>query len=153
MSTKTIQKKPEKCECQGHKHCLNCHKQLRPTAVVYNGYCLRCWHMTSGEPGSGPAERLNGRKKCIVLGCENWSDQGMFEGNLCQPCHNFIAKGEDRYSQAYRNSLQIIARLLMSRTSLRRMEDMLISDLDPTSSIGRRGSYISEADLKRLTES
>ena len=41
--------------------------------------------------------------KCIVKGCKNHSDQGHFVGELCWPCHEYISRGEGRYSQAYRN--------------------------------------------------
>jgi hypothetical protein len=34
------------------------------------------------------------RKKCIVHGCENHSDQGQFIGDLCMPCHMMITTGK-----------------------------------------------------------
>lgn len=44
-------------------------------------------------------------KKCIVLNCANHSEEGEFVGDLCAPCHQFVAEGKGRYSQAYRNAL------------------------------------------------
>jgi hypothetical protein len=38
-----------------------------------------------------------------VQGCENATDMGDFVGNLCLPCHSFLARGEGIRSQAYRN--------------------------------------------------
>ena len=32
--------------------------------------------------------------KCLVKDCPNDSSQGVFKGELCSPCHNFL-KGED----------------------------------------------------------
>ena len=48
------------------------------------------------------------KKKCIVGNCENTSDLGTFVGDLCAPCHEFVTRGEGRYSQAYRNSLRLV---------------------------------------------
>jgi hypothetical protein len=41
---------------------------------------------------------------CIVKDCENHKHQGHFVGDLCGPCHAFIARNEGKYSQAYRNA-------------------------------------------------
>ena len=35
-------------------------------------------------------------RKCIVKGCTNTSDKGMFVGELCQPCHTMITTGTVR---------------------------------------------------------
>jgi hypothetical protein len=48
-----------------------------------------------------------GRKKCIVMGCENHADEGKFVGDLCSPCHIFVTSGRGVHSQAYRNARQI----------------------------------------------
>ena len=42
-------------------------------------------------------------QKCVVKDCENHRNEGGFTGDLCNPCHQFIANGEGVYSQAYRN--------------------------------------------------
>jgi hypothetical protein len=42
--------------------------------------------------------------KCIVKDCENHSNEGEFNGDLCYPCHAFITNGEGVYSQVYRNT-------------------------------------------------
>lgn len=46
--------------------------------------------------------------KCAVKNCENHSDQGRFVGVLCSPCYTFIATGEGVYSQAFRNSRDMV---------------------------------------------
>ncbi len=42
--------------------------------------------------------------KCIAQHCTNHSDQGLFIGGLCSPCHEYITTGQGVYSQAYRNA-------------------------------------------------
>jgi hypothetical protein len=46
--------------------------------------------------------------KCAVKDCENHAHQGHFVGLLCLPCHTFIAGDGGSYSQAYRNSRNMI---------------------------------------------
>jgi len=46
--------------------------------------------------------------KCAVKDCENHAHQGHFVGLLCLPCHTFIAGDGGWYSQAYRNSSNMI---------------------------------------------
>jgi hypothetical protein len=48
-----------------------------------------------------------GRKKCIVMDCANHTDEGKFIGDLCAPCHEFVATGRGVHSQAYRNAKRI----------------------------------------------
>jgi hypothetical protein len=43
--------------------------------------------------------------KCKVKDCENHTDQGVFVGFLCMPCHTFLTIGEGTYSQLYRNTV------------------------------------------------
>lgn len=53
--------------------------------------------------------------KCIVPKCENYQDEGAFNGRYCSLCFEYIAHGRGTYSQAYRNALEItpiIQRLL-----------------------------------------
>lgn len=50
----------------------------------------------------------SGRKKCVILGCENWSDEGLFVGDLCAPCYGWVVHGSGRYSQAWRNALRSV---------------------------------------------
>jgi len=47
-------------------------------------------------------------KKCIVLNCVNRSDQGIFVGDLCSPCYEFITSGKGRNSQVYRNAVEAV---------------------------------------------
>jgi hypothetical protein len=46
--------------------------------------------------------------KCAVKDCENHSNEGQFFGLLCSPCHRFIAGDGGLYSQAFRNSSDMI---------------------------------------------
>ena len=46
--------------------------------------------------------------KCAVKDCENHSNEGQFVGLLCLPCHRFIAGAGGLYSQAFRNSSDMI---------------------------------------------
>ena len=46
--------------------------------------------------------------KCAVKDCENHSNEGQFVGLLCLPCHTFIAGDGGLYSQAFRNSSDMI---------------------------------------------
>jgi len=46
--------------------------------------------------------------KCAVKNCENHAHEGNFVGLLCSPCHTFIAGDGGLYSQAYRNSRNMI---------------------------------------------
>ena len=48
-----------------------------------------------------------GRKKCIVMNCENHSNEGEFVGDLCFPCHEFVSSGCGIHSQAYRNAKHV----------------------------------------------
>lgn len=52
-------------------------------------------------------------KVCIVKGCQNESDQGMFVGKLCWPCYDFITTGRGVHSRAYKNALVAVADSLM----------------------------------------
>jgi hypothetical protein len=42
--------------------------------------------------------------KCIVKDCINQTHEGLFIGELCSPCHEFVTTGNGVYSQAYRNT-------------------------------------------------
>jgi hypothetical protein len=84
------------------------------------------------------------KKKCIVGNCKNTSDLRTFVGDLCAPCYEFVTCGEGRYSQAYRNSLQIVFSELA-----RRMADGLVQACDPTF-LEMRGSSISDKELAKL---
>jgi hypothetical protein len=33
-------------------------------------------------------------RSCIVHGCQNRNNQGIFIGNLCKPCHDYLASGK-----------------------------------------------------------
>ena len=48
-------------------------------------------------------------RRCIVWSCTNKTSEGKFVGDLCYPCHQFITRLDGRHSQAYRNSLQVVA--------------------------------------------
>jgi len=54
------------------------------------------------------AESKGTGMKCAVQDCENHAHEGKFVGLLCAPCHTFIAGDGGLYSQAYRNSRNMI---------------------------------------------
>jgi hypothetical protein len=61
-------------------------------------------------------------KQCIVKGCENLrydpekpeecDDHGLFYGEMCAPCHEFITTGFGEFSQAYRNAIMVASKML-----------------------------------------
>jgi len=110
--------------------CLHCRKK-RDEAM--NGYCQVCLNLI-GDCNMG---QLRGRRRCLVMDCSNHTDQELFVGDLCAPCHVFVMKGEGRYSQAFRNSLRAIATDLTN---------LLVRALDPTT----RGSSIADDELRKL---
>lgn len=133
----------KKCRCRKCNRCLHCGKPPRKgSGKWFNRYCGLCW-----DDGVIGFAVLRGRKKCIVLGCDNMSDRGVFEGDLCMPCHGFITRSEGQHSQAYRNSLQLMARKFAGR-----LEYLLVDGFDPTKSIlGQRGNSLTKEDLDKLT--
>ena len=42
--------------------------------------------------------------KCIVKDCINQTHEGLFIGELCAPCHEFVTTGNRVYSQVYKNT-------------------------------------------------
>ena len=42
--------------------------------------------------------------KCIVKDCINQTHEGLFIGELCAPCHEFVTTGNRVYSQVYKNA-------------------------------------------------
>ena len=42
--------------------------------------------------------------ECVVQYCDNNSNGGVFYGNLCGPCHEYVTLGRGIYSQAFRNT-------------------------------------------------
>lgn len=41
--------------------------------------------------------------KCKTLNCTNQNDEGVFIGEFCAPCYDYITTQKGRHSQAYRN--------------------------------------------------
>lgn len=58
-------------------------------------------------------------KNCAVNGCSNNSDQGVFFGDYCAPCAEFIKFGTGVHSQAYRNRQAALAEIENARTRYR----------------------------------
>jgi hypothetical protein len=85
---------PKKIKCL---HCGN--KRLDSM----NGYCEKCLSLSCGD--SDEILALKGRRRCIVKDCQNYTDQGLFVGDLCMPCHRFVTVGEGAHSQIFRNGL------------------------------------------------
>jgi len=71
--------------------------------------------------------------KCIVKNCDNRMSEGKFVGMMCSPCHQFVSEGIGRYSQAYRNALEVgISAVLAS------MAESAANLADPTHTVGFR---------------
>jgi hypothetical protein len=70
-----------------------------------------------------------GRKKCLVMNCENHSDEGEFVGDLCFPCHEFVSSGRGTHSQAYRNARQVEPRKMAFDLELLTTNDVNRKDL------------------------
>lgn len=34
------------------------------------------------------------QRKCLVFGCQNYTDQGLFIGPLCTPCYRMLTTGK-----------------------------------------------------------
>ncbi len=45
------------------------------------------------------------KDKCIVQNCKNTKDQGVFIGDICKPCYNFLIKPTSANNQVYKNSI------------------------------------------------
>ena len=62
-----------------------------------------------------------GRKVCIVRGCHVHEDEEDFVGDLCAPCHEFVATGRGIHSQSYRNARELAPRvaIMHSRSTAR----------------------------------
>jgi hypothetical protein len=54
------------------------------------------------------AESKGTGMKCAVKDCENHAHEGKFVGLLCAPCYTLITGDGGLYSQAYRNSRNMI---------------------------------------------
>ncbi len=44
--------------------------------------------------------------KCIVKGCENTSDLGVFIGDICLPCHHYLTIGKIGPTASFLGDLQ-----------------------------------------------
>ena len=55
-------------------------------------------------------------KRCVVKFCENRSDHGNFVGDICAPCHAFIAEGRGVHNQIFRNAMEA-ARVMLDCAS------------------------------------
>jgi len=69
--------------------------------------------MGSDKKKIGRSPAASKARKCIVMGCANHANEGTFIGDLCSPCHAFVASGEGIHSQAYRNAKKISPRTHM----------------------------------------
>lgn len=45
-------------------------------------------------------------KKCLVLGCKNYSDAGTFVGDLCSPCYDMLTTG-----RVHKNNITFIGEM------------------------------------------
>jgi hypothetical protein len=82
--------------------------------------------------------------KCAVKDCENHSNEGQFVGLLCLPCHRFIAGDGGLYSQAFRNSSDMIKQAVEAeREAICELADNLLRTSDAVTlidAIRARGS-------------
>lgn len=44
-------------------------------------------------------------KRCLVDGCPNRSDQGLFRGGLCAPCDSYLRQGEIGPTESFLGTL------------------------------------------------
>lgn len=66
-------------------------------------------------------------KKCIVKNCTNSSNAGIFVGDLCSPCNEFITTNRgNKHSQAYRNAMEI---------ATNELRDMILQFLQVTKNV------------------
>jgi hypothetical protein len=47
-------------------------------------------------------------QKCIISGCENTDDKGVFYECLCGPCYEYLCHNAGCNSQAERNELELV---------------------------------------------
>ena len=90
------------CGCRTHRFvCLNCDKPTCPRILERHNdcYCNACWERVRF------GKELRYRVRCMIPGCQNYTDQGIFRGDFCAPCYNYIVTGRGTTSQAYRNEL------------------------------------------------
>jgi hypothetical protein len=77
-----------------------------PSKKLLNGqYCHSCVMYCANLAINGIKFHLRGARSCVIPGCDNRTDQGDFVGDLCAPCHSYIADNEGTHSQAYRNEI------------------------------------------------
>ena len=54
-------------------------------------------------------------KECLVLGCENKTNQGSFVGGLCSPCYTMLTTGEMGYGETYFHGMAQWIRVLEAK--------------------------------------
>jgi len=103
----TTKEKLLPCGCHDHRpRCRHCGRSTCPKHMMNGDYCQACRQVYSDEVGGGRHDNhLRGARRCAVPGCLNHSDQGVFRGDFCAPCYDYVVKNEGRHSQAYRNEL------------------------------------------------
>ena len=131
----TTKEKLLPCGCHDHRpRCRHCGRSTCPKHMMNGDYCQACRQVYSDEVGGGrhdkdaahettvtdevdllleagrweqglEVDHLRGARRCAVPGCLNHSDQGVFRGDFCAPCYDYVVKNEGRHSQAYRNEL------------------------------------------------
>ena len=52
-----------------------------------------------------PAKTSLRGRRCLIPGCANRTNQGLFIGRLCYPCYSYLIENKGIHSQAYRNEL------------------------------------------------
>lgn len=86
---------------------LRCPHCGRAGRRLLNGYCDECV-----EKRASSGVHLTGARRCLVRDCSNYTDEGRFIGDVCSPCWSFMITGRANSSQACRNVLREVSRLL-----------------------------------------
>jgi hypothetical protein len=85
--------------------CQHCRTSILPDNLLNGQYCQECVHLRVNHILEGSDVHLRGALKCSIPGCANHTDEGRFVGEICAPCHSYIARNEGTCSQAYRNEV------------------------------------------------
>lgn len=51
---------------------------------------------------------MNDYAKCLVKGCNNRKNQGVFIGDLCKPCYNYLTTGNVGKTESFLNKMSIM---------------------------------------------
>jgi hypothetical protein len=99
-------KKPKEESLEMIFACLHCFDFVRDPRVLFNGaYCERCLDARGRRAEEDASYHLHGARRCAIPGCRNHTDERVFVGDLCSPCHGYVFRNRGEHSQAYRNEV------------------------------------------------